>query len=88
VPERYTRIGEALGLDLRDRSNLEVNDAICAGIRGLTAGIKDMTDLKTLGVTRDVISLMAADAMEDPCMITNPKKPTIEEIEAIYEELL
>lgn len=42
--------------------------------------------LQTL--TRDVISLMAADARDDPRMVTNPKKPKVEEIEAIYEELL
>ncbi|ACL17543.1 alcohol dehydrogenase-like regulatory protein ErcA [Methanosphaerula palustris] len=88
VPERYTRIGEIFGLDLKDKSDQEVKESVCAGIRGLAAGIKDMPDLKMLGVTRDVISLMAADAMEDPCMVTNPKKPTVEEIEAIYEELL
>lgn len=88
VPERYARIGEALGLDLCGRSDQEVNEAVCTGIRDLAGYIHGKPDLKALGVTRDVISLMAADAMEDPCMVTNPKRPTMEEIEAVYEELL
>jgi len=88
VPERYARIGEALGLDLCGRSDQEVNEAVCTGIRDLAGYIHGKPDLKALGVTRDVISLMAADAMEDPCMVTNPRRPTMEEIEAIYDELL
>jgi len=88
VPERYTRIGEALGLDLGDRSEQQVKGAVCTAIRDLSCCIPGIPNLRTLGVTRDVISLMAADAMEDPCMVTNPRRPTVEEIEEIYEEFL
>jgi alcohol dehydrogenase len=88
VAERYTTIGEALGLDVSGRSEQQVKEAVCAAIRALGCCIPGVPDLKALGVTRDVISLLATDAMEDPCMVTNPKRPTIEQIEAIFEEFL
>jgi alcohol dehydrogenase class IV len=51
-----------------------------------TAGL-----LKTLGeqgVKATEIPILARKAMADPCLITNPRRPTQRDLEVIYEEAL
>jgi len=45
-------------------------------------------NLGTLGVTRANIPQLAAMAMKDPCLLTNPRKPAQADIESIYEAAL
>jgi alcohol dehydrogenase class IV len=41
-----------------------------------------------LGVRRGDIPELAGKAMQDACMVTNPRQPTPRDIEVIYEEAL
>ncbi|MGC9196495.1 MAG: alcohol dehydrogenase-like regulatory protein ErcA [Syntrophobacteraceae bacterium] len=83
--QRYCKIGEAMGLEMprgREKSAL---------VRGLLdlrlqAGV-DM-GLTQIGVTSGDIPGLARMAMQDPCMVTNPKIPSRKDIEIIYEEAL
>jgi len=42
--------------------------------------------LGELGVRREDLPRLAELAMQDPCMVTNPRKPTREDIEALYAQ--
>ena len=44
--------------------------------------------LRDLGVSKDQLPKLAANALADPCMATNPMVMSKQEIEAIYEEVL
>ncbi len=87
-PDRYQKIGEAIGLDLSRLSDAEKKSAIIEAIVTLEkrAGI-DKT-LGQLGVTKEDIPVLAQKAMKDVCIVTNPRPIGIKDVEAIYEEAL
>ena len=41
--------------------------------------------LKELGVKMESFGALARNALRDPCVVTNPRRPTLEDIEKIYE---
>jgi alcohol dehydrogenase class IV len=47
---------------------------------GVTQGLAD------IGVAASDIAALARNAMGDPCLLTNPRQPTVGEIESIYEQ--
>jgi alcohol dehydrogenase class IV len=57
-------------------------------IRALRADVGLTRNLGELGVTREAIPHLASLAMQDPCILTNPRKPSQADIEAIYEAAL
>lgn len=88
VPERYAKIGEAMGLEMRGKSLSEQEIEIINKIGQLRKDAEMNRTLEQVGVTRDVIPELARKAMLDPCMVTNPRRPTQRDIEVIYEECL
>jgi alcohol dehydrogenase len=87
-PDRYRKIGEAMGLSFSGLGEAEKKSAIIEAIMEFEkrAGV-DKT-LGQLGVTKEDIPTLARKAMEDVCIITNPRPIGIKDIEAIYEEAL
>lgn len=88
VPEKYIHLGETTGTQFR---GLKTKDKKALLIRTLNdfrkrAGMKGT--LGTMGVTRQNIPSLSEKAIKDPCVITNPKEPTVQEIETIYEKAL
>ena len=82
---RYGRIGQAMEVDLESGSEKEAFlDAL--GRFRESAGVT--RTLGQLGVRREDIGELAGNAMQDACMVTNPRRPTAREIEVIYEEAL
>jgi alcohol dehydrogenase class IV len=87
-PKRYEEIGEAMGLDLSARNHTEKKETIIDSIRHLRETLGVTTALGDLGVTKNEIPHLAKNAMQDPCMATNPRQPTQKDIERIYEKAL
>lgn len=88
VPERFLKIGEAMGLEMRGKPLSEQKADIIYKIGQLRKDAQMSRSLGQVGVTRDVIPELAGKAMQDPCMVTNPRRPTQRDIEVIYEECL
>lgn len=88
APDRYDEIGEAMGCPIYSVPQKERPEMICGEIHRLRIALGVGQTLGALGVTREVIPLLAQKAMHDVCMVTNPKNPVKEEIEALYESAL
>ncbi len=88
VPERCAAIGEAMGAKLQGASEQTIKARLVEKIAALqeVAGVR--YTLSSLGVRPDDIPTLAYKAMRDPCMATNPRRPTQKDIETIYEEAL
>lgn len=86
APERYQRIGEAMGLDLRGMNSNQVKKAILAEITSLQKAVGIDHTLGQLGVSHGDIPVLARKAMKDPCLATNPRRPIQRDIEVVYEE--
>lgn len=88
VAERYKEIGKALGLPMDKLGSRESKTAILTEIIRLKHSVGITTTLKQRGATSSDIPQLARKALEDPCMITNPRIVAQRDIEVIYEEAL
>lgn len=88
VPERYLAIADAMRIPSRTVEAGYVLKAMLAEIDRLrtAAGIKQ--SLSQVGVTPRDVPVLARQAWHDPCLATNPRVPTLPEIEALYGESL
>ena len=85
VPERYARIAEAFGVDSTSLTLADQKARLVAAIRRfrMEAGITG--SLMDLGMSRSDLPKLAENALKDPCIVTNPVQPTVQEIERLYE---
>ena len=85
APERYARIAEAFGVDSAGLALADQKDRLVEAIRRfrMEAGITG--SLMDLGMRRPDLRKLAENALKDPCIITNPVQPTVQEIERLYE---
>ena len=85
VPERYGHIAEALGLEIADLPQAKQKTHLAEALRrfrieaGVTGGLRE------LGLKKNDLSKLAENALKDPCVVTNPLQPTVQEIAMIYE---
>ena len=86
APERYNRIGEIFGVHLTGLSDQEKCQAVLDSIRSFKEQLGLQSGLSKRGVRSEDIGLLARKAYADPCMATNPQRPQIADIEAIYQE--
>jgi len=85
VPRRYRDIAEALGVAI---SGADVCGPLLEWIHTLRRATGLAGGLRAHGVHREQLRPLAEEAVEDPCMVTNPRRPTVEEIEGIYAAAL
>ncbi|HTZ17109.1 MAG TPA: alcohol dehydrogenase-like regulatory protein ErcA [Dissulfurispiraceae bacterium] len=85
---RYESIGEAMGLNLKNLNASEKKAAIIGEIDRLRKTLDFGKTLGQLGVTKSDIPALAGKAIKDPCLATNPRRPTVKDLEAIYGRAL
>ncbi|HOI40016.1 MAG TPA: iron-containing alcohol dehydrogenase [Methanobacterium sp.] len=86
--QKYRQIGKALGLELENMSDYKAKTVLLNRIRDLKSQADINYTLKDAGVTHDDISELASKAMNDACIITNPRKPTQSDVEEIFRNAL
>ena len=79
---------KTLGLDFSGGSVAEKKEKIISGIASLRETLGVSETLNDLGVKKQDIPSLSRNPLQIPCMATNPRKPTIKDIERIYEEAL
>jgi alcohol dehydrogenase len=88
VPGRYDKIGEMMGLDLSGLSNSRkksaIVDVLVQFLKNIGYGIK----LGQIGIKKEDICGLARNAMNDVCLVTNPRPVRLDDIIAIYEKAL
>jgi len=88
APEHYDQISRAMGLELDGLDPECRKKVLLQGIVGLRSDAGINTTLGALGITRADVHQLAVNAFNDPCMATNPRKASVQEIEALYEKAL
>lgn len=85
---RYRNIALAMGLHVAGLSARELRNLLANEIRRLreAAGIRET--LADIGVALADVPALAASAMQDLCVVTNPRRPCQRDLEVIYEESL
>lgn len=86
APERYKAVAAALGLAPLEGDALR--DALFNTLVDLRKRVGFTRTLRDFGVTREHISQLAALAVQDPCLATNPAALDAINIEELYAEAL
>jgi alcohol dehydrogenase len=88
APERYRAIAETIGAITPGAPAAEVRDALVEDVVRMRKAAGISSTLGSLGVTKEDLPQLAANALLDPCLITNPRQLSQAEIEEIYASIL
>ncbi len=88
APDRFRRIGEALGCDLGGRGDRACRELLVGQVRELGRACGIAPGLGRRGVVSADLPRLAAKAIEDPCNATNPRPPSQADLLALYAEAM
>lgn len=88
TPERFVRIGQAMGLELKGMTGKEQQKAILNEVRRLKVAAGISATLGDRGAKTVDIPELSRKAMNDLCLATNPRRPNQRDIEFLFEEAL
>jgi len=84
VPHCYLKAGEAMGIHLQGMTQIQQKKAILEEVVRLQLDAGVSQRLGQIGTSRSDIPHLAEHAMNDACMVTNPRRPSRKDIEEIY----
>ncbi|MDQ0245229.1 1,3-propanediol dehydrogenase [Bacillus fengqiuensis] len=88
APRRFTEIAEFMGIDTRAMTQREAGNAAIQFIKELSIDIGTPQRLRDVGIEEKMIDLTSQIALEDACMITNPRDMTLEQVKALLKNAL
>jgi alcohol dehydrogenase class IV len=88
APEKYALIANAMGIDTRGKTCAEAAELVPEQIEALIKALHLPSRLSQFGVRKEDIPGMAREASEDLCMMTNPQRYGVAEIEVMYRDAL
>lgn len=88
APERFKIVAETFGIDTRGMTHTQVRDRLVAHLIQLKQAIGFSETLKLHGVNISDIPFLSKHAMQDPCILTNPRSSTQRDVEVVYAEAL
>ncbi len=86
--ERYAQIARALGEETTGLSAREAAERAIKAVEQLRADIGIRERLSEIGLREEHIPSLSAAAVQDVCLITNPRDASAEDIAAIYRAAL
>lgn len=86
APREYERIGEAFGLNLAELPEEARKEYFLEELQRFIIACGFQRRLSDVGLHQSDIPLLARSALQDPCIVTNPRSVSPEEVERIYEE--
>ena len=85
VPEKFRIVADCFGISVEGLNDVEIKNEIINSIKFLKSETGVCRRLSDVGVKLSDIPDLAEKAMNDPCMITNPRVPVKRDIEVIFE---
>ncbi|WP_045215065.1 alcohol dehydrogenase-like regulatory protein ErcA [Desulfonatronovibrio magnus] len=84
VPDKYSDIAQALGLETQGRSSDAIRDSLSKKLYDLHFEAGLTKTFGQLGLDPKAIPQLAQNAVNDPCMLTNPKEMSATDVEKIF----
>lgn len=88
APERYENILYAMGCDPAGKTRADIRSMIADRLSGLLGSVDLDKSLDSIGVRESDIKELAVRSVADPCMVTNPRRPNLDDIEEIFKNAL
>jgi len=86
--ERFADIAEAMGENIEGLSIRDAAEIAIESIVNLSKDVGIPSSLKSLGVKVKDLKTMAENAQKDACGLTNPRRPTLEDVIEIYKSAM
>lgn len=87
-PRRFTEIAEFMGIDTRTMTQREAGNAAIQFVKELSMDIGTPQRLREVGIGEEMIDVTSQVALEDACMITNPRDMTLEQVKTLLKNAL
>lgn len=88
APERFRMVAETLGIDARGLNHNQVRQRLVEHLVTFKKSVGFHDTLKLHGVSVSDIPFLSQHAMEDPCILTNPRESSQRDVEVVYAEAL
>ncbi|MFP5113033.1 iron-containing alcohol dehydrogenase [Bacillaceae bacterium C204] len=88
APGRFSDIADIMGFDIRGMSEREAGNTSIQFVRDLAADIGAPQRLRDVGITEDMIDWAGKLALNDACMITNPRDINLEQVKTLLKNAL
>ena len=89
APQRYRKAAEVLaGRALLDESDSVVVEVLADSLARLRRRLKLGDTIQCRPLSADTLNQLAQRALADPCLVTNPRKPSAQEIRELYARIL
>jgi 1,3-propanediol dehydrogenase len=88
VPERFAALAGAMGLPVDGVPHEEAAEMLAEHVQCLANRVGAPRRLSELGVTAADLARLAATALNDACLTTNPRPASFDDIAAIFREAL
>jgi alcohol dehydrogenase class IV len=86
--ERFRKVGEAIGIDPRGMGEQELSRRITEALSSLRRRVGIVDALAARGVSESDIPQLTRHAINDACLVTNPRRVVVGDVRAIYGEAL
>jgi alcohol dehydrogenase len=86
--EKYARLADTMGVRHPKNDPDEAASNLSANIAALRQGLGITLRLSDFGVREADLPQLAVFASQDPCLSTNPRAATLDQIEAVFKEIL
>ncbi len=86
--DRFRNVGEAIGIDTRGMDRLTLSRRITEALSSLRWRVGIVDALAARGVSETDIPQLARHAINDACIVTNPRRVVVGDVKAIYGEAL
>lgn len=87
-PERFRDIAKAMGLRVKNLSDIELVKKVAQSIRNLAVRLDVPQHISEVGVKEEDISLLAQKALNDPCTPGNPRDVSLSDLEDLFRSAL
>ncbi len=86
--DKFRIVAETLGIDTRGMQSKQVKQRLMQHVHQLKIDVGLTQRLKETGVSISDIPMLSGRALQDPCILTNPRKSKQRDVEVVYEEAL
>ena len=84
-PELFENMGRAFGLDMDNLNDEETIEKVVGAVQELSRKLNIPQTLREVGIPREMLPQLAAQAINDICTPGNPREVTIDDLIRIYE---
>lgn len=85
-PERFKKMGEAFGLNLKGLTDKEIVNAVVKAVRNLAIRLNIPQHISDIGGKEKDIEMLAQKALEDPCTGGNPRETNLDDFVELFKK--